>query len=59
MKKELYPETLYVAYDYQGKEKYLIADRSYKDFARTDETLEVAVYKLVRVAKAKNTTVLK
>jgi hypothetical protein len=58
MKKHTYPKTLYVAYEYQGKEKCLWADESYKSFATTDATEEVAIYQLIRVAKAKNTTVL-
>jgi hypothetical protein len=58
MKRHAYPKTLYVAIEYQGKDECLLADVSYKNFAKTDVTEDIAIYKLVRVAKAKNTTVL-
>jgi hypothetical protein len=58
MKKQTYPKTIYAVWDGEDDERYLLADASYTGHARTDEDVEVAVYQLVRVAKAKNKTVL-
>jgi len=55
MKKDKFPKTIYAV---RADGNTLLASNTFREFACTDEDVEVAVYQLVRVAKAKNKTVL-